>query len=200
MSLEKLDFEDYTIEQDCLITFSLKEFKTALQFCENTEQVSTLYFEHSGRPVILSTHSLNLFEADFVLATLVEGASQSSSSATSSQSSLNSAHTSSAGSKKRKASSMQSSGNLSNSSSVSHVSHSPSPGVNASFTKNPSPQQANRPINPPKPNKMDSSPPAADYEEYVDASQTSPKKQKTDSEENTMDEEVACSQEEEEDR
>lgn len=80
LSLNPQDFEDYDIRNETAVTFTMKEAKTLLSFCESSGQPVTLLFERSGRPIIMSTKYFGVFESDFVLATLVDPSNSSNTS------------------------------------------------------------------------------------------------------------------------
>lgn len=75
MTLDANDFDKYIIqgESDIDLTFSLREMKSILSFCESANQPIQLYFSEVGQPMIAYTKMFNLFESDFVIATLKDG-------------------------------------------------------------------------------------------------------------------------------
>jgi len=78
LTLDVGDFESYDISLPTCLTFCLKEFKAILTFCDAAGQSISMNFEKSGRPVLLSVKYFGVFEADFVLATLLDNSSQQS--------------------------------------------------------------------------------------------------------------------------
>jgi len=84
LNLDPADFEEFDIRAETSVTFCLKEFKAILGFCDSSGQPVTVSFEKSGRPLVLSVKYFGVFEADFVMATLVESSAlQSNGSASS---------------------------------------------------------------------------------------------------------------------
>ncbi|PRP79100.1 cell cycle checkpoint control protein RAD9B-like [Planoprotostelium fungivorum] len=85
-TLDAADFDEYQVgETD--ITFCLKEFKALLGFCESAGQPVVVHFDRAGRPALASLTYFNIFEADFVLATLLDPNRRSTPDANSSPSS-----------------------------------------------------------------------------------------------------------------
>eukprot|EP01114_Cavostelium_apophysatum_P005130 TRINITY_DN1579_c0_g2_i1.p1 TRINITY_DN1579_c0_g2~~TRINITY_DN1579_c0_g2_i1.p1 ORF type:complete len:409 (-),score=121.41 TRINITY_DN1579_c0_g2_i1:201-1427(-) len=76
MSIATGDFDDLEVGNETQVTFSLKEFKTILNFCDASGQPVVILFERGGRPLLLSIKYFGVFESDFVLATLVDNGSQ----------------------------------------------------------------------------------------------------------------------------
>lgn len=104
LTLDTNDFDKYILqgENEIDLTFSLREMKALLAFCETANQPIQLYFSEIGQPIIAYTKMYNLFESDFVIATLKEGqddektdeSSQSSKASVSSQKSYSNFKTS----------------------------------------------------------------------------------------------------------
>lgn len=69
LSLKPVEFEMYSINTECNVTFSLKEFRAMLTFAEAVNLPVTVYFETCGKPVIFEVNSNSTFEVDFVIAT-----------------------------------------------------------------------------------------------------------------------------------
>lgn len=69
ISLQQAEFDSYSISEDAIITFTLKEFKALLAFAEALNLPVQLHFESTGRPVVFIVHNGSTFEAHFVLAT-----------------------------------------------------------------------------------------------------------------------------------
>ena len=72
MTLVPEEFENYQIGVDAKITFCLKEFRAILAFSEFVSQPLSVYFEASGKPIVFSLDSDDMYLADFVMATLSE--------------------------------------------------------------------------------------------------------------------------------
>lgn len=197
MIMEITDFEEFSVEEEAFITFSLKEFKAMLNFCDTSGQPVSLLFERGGRPILLSTKYFNVFEADFVLATLIENASQSTTTTPSASSSQNSSllsptSNSSSNVKKRKYESTSPASN----SSTSHISHSPSQQLDASPTK-----KAKIIPHNPSPTVIPTSDPMEGEEEYelrTEGIRMILNSTGSVEHNNLEDEEVACSQDDEE--
>lgn len=49
LAVDPQDFEDYSVHIDTMVTFSLKDFKSVLSFCDASGQPVTIFFEKSGR-------------------------------------------------------------------------------------------------------------------------------------------------------
>ncbi|XP_065830629.1 cell cycle checkpoint control protein RAD9B-like [Oscarella lobularis] len=77
LSLFPDDFESYQIGVNSEITFCLKELRAILAFSEAVNQQIAIHFETGGRPIMFSLTSDLSFQADFVLATLMEDAASS---------------------------------------------------------------------------------------------------------------------------
>eukprot|EP01127_Copromyxa_protea_P024378 TRINITY_DN9565_c0_g1_i2.p1 TRINITY_DN9565_c0_g1~~TRINITY_DN9565_c0_g1_i2.p1 ORF type:complete len:272 (+),score=65.10 TRINITY_DN9565_c0_g1_i2:153-968(+) len=88
MTLNPNDFEvyDFNTNKKVTLTFCLKEMKAILSFCEKQPQPLSFYMDVEGKPVLVSVGMANTFEADFVLATLIDP-EEDESQATASQSS-----------------------------------------------------------------------------------------------------------------
>jgi cell cycle checkpoint control protein RAD9A len=97
LTLDTHDFEKYDLNCEHIeLTFSLKEMKAILGFCEVANQPIALYVDEGGKPLLLSVRMLHAFEADFVLATLLDTNTATTSELTSSsQPSRSSEHSSS---------------------------------------------------------------------------------------------------------
>lgn len=72
MVLVPEEFDNYQIGVDTEITFCLKELKGILSFAESSGQPMDLHFECGGKPIVFSLSSDSTFEANFVLATLID--------------------------------------------------------------------------------------------------------------------------------
>ena len=70
--VESADFESYSIgvAQESELTISLKELRTAAQFCEAAGQPVSLLFSTPGAPLLLAVTVFDQLTADFVLATM----------------------------------------------------------------------------------------------------------------------------------
>eukprot|EP00731_Ephydatia_muelleri_P023397 Em0015g980a len=72
ISLVAAEFDDYRIGIDTSITFCLKELRAVLLFTEAINHALSLKFETAGRPVVISIDDCSEYQADFVLATLLD--------------------------------------------------------------------------------------------------------------------------------
>lgn len=72
MVLVQEEFDKYQIGVDTEVTFCLKELKGILTFAESSGQPMDIYFEYGGKPIVFSLNSDATFEANFVLATLID--------------------------------------------------------------------------------------------------------------------------------
>jgi hypothetical protein len=74
LTLSPGDFEnyDFNADHDIELTFCLKEMKAILHFCEKQTQPISFYMDGEGKPILMSVSIVNTFEADFVLATLLD--------------------------------------------------------------------------------------------------------------------------------
>lgn len=90
--IDPSDFDVFSVICDVELTFNFRELKAILYFCESLEYPVKALFERDGQPIIFTVNSSNLFEADFVLATLTQENNNeySSQSLTQSQSQINS--------------------------------------------------------------------------------------------------------------
>jgi len=78
------DFEKYEMGGDGVeVTFSLKETKAILSFCETANQPIFIYIDDVGKPIILSVRVFQAYDAEFVLATLIDQNESVSASQTS---------------------------------------------------------------------------------------------------------------------
>ena len=66
------EFEKFQIGFDTEITFCLKELKGISTFADSISQNVDLHFESGGKPIVFSLTNDPTFEANFVLATLVD--------------------------------------------------------------------------------------------------------------------------------
>jgi len=67
------DFETFELARENIeLTFCLKEMKAILGFCEAVSQPVSIFIDEGGKPILLSVKLYNAFEADFVLATLID--------------------------------------------------------------------------------------------------------------------------------
>jgi len=71
--LNLTDFDVYEIKsgQKIELTFSLKEIKALLGFCEKQQGLS-IYSDAEGKPILITITHPRAFEAEFVLATLID--------------------------------------------------------------------------------------------------------------------------------
>ncbi|KAJ3114348.1 cell cycle checkpoint control protein rad9a [Phlyctochytrium bullatum] len=77
ISVDKDEFEVYSILNPCTLTFNFRDFKSAAAFAEISGLNLTILFLAPGRrPVILTVEYEDLIIADFVLATLADGTSE----------------------------------------------------------------------------------------------------------------------------
>jgi hypothetical protein len=53
LSMDPSDFDEYDIRNETQVTFQLKEAKALLSFCESSGQPVTMFFERSGRYIVL---------------------------------------------------------------------------------------------------------------------------------------------------
>ncbi|KAJ7387377.1 Cell cycle checkpoint control protein rad9b [Desmophyllum pertusum] len=83
MMLVPDEFDNYQIGVDTDVTFCLKELRAILAFAEFSSQPINVHFETSGKPIVFSMDGDSTYEADFVLATLVDHESSQQSSQTS---------------------------------------------------------------------------------------------------------------------
>lgn len=60
---------------DTEITFSLKDLRAALSFCDASSTPLHFYFETGGKPLVISTEEENSFKTHFVLATISDDVS-----------------------------------------------------------------------------------------------------------------------------
>eukprot|EP01130_Rhizamoeba_saxonica_P016329 TRINITY_DN7534_c0_g1_i1.p1 TRINITY_DN7534_c0_g1~~TRINITY_DN7534_c0_g1_i1.p1 ORF type:complete len:363 (-),score=62.65 TRINITY_DN7534_c0_g1_i1:38-1126(-) len=81
MNVEEFDKYEFTTERVSL-TFSYKEMMAVLNFCELQTHPITLYLGTEGKPLLVSLSIPNAFDADFVLATLLEPEEQDASGST----------------------------------------------------------------------------------------------------------------------
>ena len=91
MTLNPNDFEsyDFNTNKKVQLTICQKEMKAILGFCEKQQQPLSFFMDCEGKPLLMSVSMTNTFEADFVLATLLDpsggeesqGGSQSSARA-----------------------------------------------------------------------------------------------------------------------
>lgn len=80
MMLAPEEFDNYQIGVDTDVTFCLKELRAILAFAEFSSQPMNVHFETGGKPIVFSMDGDSTYEADFVLATLVDHESSVSSS------------------------------------------------------------------------------------------------------------------------
>jgi hypothetical protein len=76
------DFDQYAVQDGAgELTFSLKELRAILQFCEAAGQPISVFFSDPGQPILWSVNCFDALQVEFVLATLatvpVPDASQS---------------------------------------------------------------------------------------------------------------------------
>jgi len=72
MKLHPEEFDNYRIGVDTNITFCLKETRAVLSFADFVCQPVCIHFSTCGKPVVFSIDGDSLYEADFVLATLMD--------------------------------------------------------------------------------------------------------------------------------
>ncbi|KAI8999830.1 Rad9-domain-containing protein [Gaertneriomyces semiglobifer] len=71
LEVDPRDFDVYDIKDETRITFNLKEFKAALSFADGMGQPLSAFFDGPGSPIILAvTHPPDLYNVDFVLASM----------------------------------------------------------------------------------------------------------------------------------
>lgn len=73
LTLNVKDFEKYELDPNSdafELIFSLRDTRPVLQFCELVGVTVQMYMTGPGQPLVLSGKAFNVFEADFVLATL----------------------------------------------------------------------------------------------------------------------------------
>ncbi|XP_076805963.1 cell cycle checkpoint control protein RAD9A-like [Clavelina lepadiformis] len=70
MSLNPEEFADFQIGVDTDVTFSLKDLRAILAFCDVACIPIQLFFEGGGKPLIFTVEQENYFRANFVLATI----------------------------------------------------------------------------------------------------------------------------------
>ena len=88
--VDAADFEMYSVRPGVQeLTFSLKELRAILNFCDVSGQPVSVYFSDPGQPILWTVNCFDALVVDFVLATLVstgdsasqqQGQQQSSSS------------------------------------------------------------------------------------------------------------------------
>ena len=66
------EFEKFQIGVDTEVTFCLKELKSIILFADSSGQNMDIHFESAGKPIVFSLTSDPTFEANFVLATLID--------------------------------------------------------------------------------------------------------------------------------
>lgn len=76
MTLNPNDFDsyDFNTNKKVQLTFCQKELKAILGFCEKQQQPLSFFMDVEGKPLLMSVSMTNTFEADFVLATLIDPA------------------------------------------------------------------------------------------------------------------------------
>jgi hypothetical protein len=72
LTVDPEEFASYNVGVNSEITFCLKELRAILTFAEAVSQTVSLHFETAGKPIVFGLSCEDTFEADFVLATLVE--------------------------------------------------------------------------------------------------------------------------------
>ncbi|ORX52617.1 Rad9-domain-containing protein [Piromyces finnis] len=68
--IDPSEFELFNVVYNVELTFNFRELKAILYFGEALGYPVKAFFERDGQPIIFTVNSSNLFEADFVLATL----------------------------------------------------------------------------------------------------------------------------------
>ena len=71
-TLVQEEFDYFQIGIDTKVTFCLKELRAILAFSEFVNQPISVHFEQAGKPIVFSFDSDDLYQGDFVLATLSE--------------------------------------------------------------------------------------------------------------------------------
>ena len=71
LTLLAAEFNRYQVQEPGAVTFCLKELKAVLGFVEHAAEQITAHFSGAGRPMVLAMTTFG-FEADFVLATLLD--------------------------------------------------------------------------------------------------------------------------------
>jgi hypothetical protein len=81
LTLNAGDFEayDFNSNRDVDLTFCLKDMKAILSFCEKLTTPISFFMDDEGKPILMSVSMPGTFEADFVLATLLDPLSDKSS-------------------------------------------------------------------------------------------------------------------------
>lgn len=74
LTLDPEDFDSFHVNGVTDVTFSMKDLKTVLFFADALAQPITAYFNGAGQPLTLSVTHMDIFSADFVLATFSESA------------------------------------------------------------------------------------------------------------------------------
>ena len=72
MAIVAEEFDKYQIGVDTEVTFCLKELKAIVTFADTIGLNLDIHFESAGKPIVFSLASDPTFEANFVLATLVD--------------------------------------------------------------------------------------------------------------------------------
>ncbi|XP_057315283.1 cell cycle checkpoint control protein RAD9A-like [Hydractinia symbiolongicarpus] len=80
MTLVPEEFDNFQIGIDTQVTFCLKELRAILAFSEFVNQPLAIHFEHSGKPIVFALDNDELYEGNFVMATLSENESQTQQS------------------------------------------------------------------------------------------------------------------------
>lgn len=79
ISLAPAEFDDYQIGVDASVTFCLKELRAVLLFTDAINHNLSLRFETAGKPIVFSIDDNRDYQANFVLATLLDASMPSQS-------------------------------------------------------------------------------------------------------------------------
>lgn len=81
LAIDAQDFEQFVVKPNAgELTFSLKELRAILAFCEAAGQPVSIYFADPGQPILWSVNYYDCMTLDFVVATLANTASDALSS------------------------------------------------------------------------------------------------------------------------
>lgn len=79
LTLEKEEFEQYELEEEAIITFSLKELRAIISFAESCNVPIVINFQTPGKPILFELQEIPGLEAEFLLATLAENSQMNTS-------------------------------------------------------------------------------------------------------------------------
>eukprot|EP00124_Ichthyophonus_hoferi_P000490 Ihof_evm20s18 gene=Ihof_evmTU20s18 len=71
-NIQRTEFTEFHSTGESVLTFCLKEMKAILAFCDARRQAVSMFYETGGRPITFSVIDNGVYEANFVLATLVD--------------------------------------------------------------------------------------------------------------------------------